>query len=61
MSESLTLFLATFLALLSLLLRNNSMILRSYGANPATSLTMSRTNAVRLLKCPFVREIRGLT
>jgi hypothetical protein len=30
------------------------------GANtyPETSLTISRTKAVRLLKCPFMREMR---
>ena len=55
-----TRFFANFLALLSLLFLNNSITLRSYGANPATSLTISRTNAVRLLKWPLVREIRGL-
>lgn len=33
------------------------MTLRSYGARPATSLTISRTNAVRLLRWPFDLEI----
>ena len=28
---------------------------------PATSFTISLTNAVRLLKCPLVRDILGLT
>ena len=55
-----TLFFANFLALLSLLFLNNSITRRSYGARPATSLTISRTKAVRLLKWPLVREMRGL-
>lgn len=55
-----TRFFANFLALLSLLFLNNSITRLSYGANPATSFTISLTNAVRLLKWPFVREMRGL-
>lgn len=35
------------------------MMRRSYGARPETSLTTSRTKAVRLLRCPFMRETRG--
>lgn len=54
----LTLLLASLRALLSLLFRSNSMTRRSYGARPATSLTMSRTKAVRLDRWPLVREMR---
>lgn len=34
---------------------------REKKTHPATSLTTSRTNAVRLLRWPLVRETRGLT
>lgn len=51
---------ASLRARLSLLLRSNSMIRRSYGARPDTSLTISRTKAVRLLRWPFMRETRAL-
>jgi len=54
-----TLFLANFLALLSLEFRRSSMQRRSYGARPQTSLTISRQNCVRLLRWPFMRETLG--
>lgn len=56
--EKHTRFFANFLALLSLLFLNNSMTRRSYGASPATSLTISRTNAVRFERRPLVRLMR---
>lgn len=54
-----TLFFASFLALLSLLLRSNSMTRRSYGARPLTSRTISLTNSVRFDRWPLVLPTRG--
>lgn len=48
--EKPTLFFANFLALLSLLFLRSSITRLSYGARPATSLTISRTKAVRLAR-----------
>lgn len=57
--EKRTLFFANFLALLSLLFLSSSITRLSYGARPATSLMISRTNAVRFDRWPLLREMRA--
>lgn len=54
--------ISVFLPNLSLSMSPNPIPMRrgEIPTYPATSLTTSRTKAVRLLRCPLVRETRGL-